>query len=509
MKRLSMDKIKEIIKLRGMGFSYRDIASSVGCSKSVVCETIQRADAAGLDDISASTETELDIKLFPEKQRSENPNEPDMMYLIAELSKKHVTRQLLWEEYKQENPDGLMYSQFCDRIRVALKANAIDYHKHHKAGEECEVDWAGTTIPYYDAGVREWMNAVLFVGVLPASAYPFAYAYPDQKTPSWIDAHVRMFKHFGGTPRILVPDCTKTAVTTPDLFDPVITKTYQDMAAHYDITIIPARSYKPKDKGFAENTVGNVARRIIAAIRNDHFTSIAEINASVKNKLKEFSAQPFKKIEGCRDSAFELIDRPVLRPLPAAHYEFASFATGRIGPNYHAEYAGFFYSVPHEYRSKEYTVRATQNTIEVYVAGERVCAHIRRTSGNRYVTLPEHLPEQHKVVSDWNDERFIQWGESYGENTAEYMRRLLDNVEYSVQAYRTCMGVMRQAKDAPSKIVEIASKMALEKGYLSSKYFGLALKNALAAAEAARETHVVEHENIRGAAAFAGGAVHA
>jgi len=508
-KRLRMDKIKEILRLKEGGFSYRDIAASVCCGKSAVGDTIRRAEAANIRSGHEHTEAELEALLYPEEKRDADSKEPDMMHILAELSRKHVTRQLLWEEYKHEHPDGLMYSQFCDKIRNALKENALEYHKHHKAGEECEVDWAGTTIPYYDAGARIWIDSILFVGVLPTSAYPFARAYPNQKTPSWIDAHVRMFRFFGGTPRILVPDCTKTAVTAPDLFDPVITKTYQEMAAHYDITIIPARPRKPRDKNFVENTVGNVSRRIIAAIRNEHFTSIAEINEAVERKLKEFINEPFKKIDGCRGSAFEQIDKPALRPIPSAHYEFATFTTGKIGPNYHVEYDGFFYSVPYEYRGKEYTVRATGGTIEVYVQGERVCAQQRRLSGNRYVTQPEHLPEQHRVVSDWNDERFISWAGKYGENTAAYIQALLNSVEYSVQAYRACMGILRQAKGVPLKAVEGASKMALENGQLSSKYFGLALKIAVKGAEEAQPQRVIEHGNIRGAAAFSGGVRHA
>ena len=505
MKRLRMDKIKEILKLREGGFSYRDIAASVGCGKSVVGETIRRADAVNIQSGSEHTEVELETLLFPEKKHGADPKEPDMMYILAELSRKHVTRQLLWEEYKHEHPDGLMYSQFCDRIRNALEENALEFHKHHRAGEDCEVDWAGTMIPYYDAYECQWKNAVLFVGALPASAYPFARAYPDQKTPSWIDAHIRMFKYYGGTPRVLTPDCTKTAVTSPNLFDPVITKTYQEMAAHYDITIIPARPRKPRDKNYVENTVGNVSRRIIASLRNDHFTSIAEINDAVARKLNDFINEPFKKIDGCRSSAFEQIDKNALRPLPATHYEYATFTTGKIAPNYHVECDTFFYSVPYEHRGKEYTVRATKDTIEVFVHGDRVCAHIRRFSGNRYVTLPEHLPEQHKVVSEWNDERFINWAGKYGEYTTAYIQTLLSSVEFSVQAYRACMGVLRQAKDMPSETVESASRMALANGQLSSKYFGLALKQVVKESVTIQAQRIIEHSNIRGAAAFSGG----
>lgn len=510
MKRLNMDKAKDILRLKGLDFSYRDIASSVGCGKTVVGETLRRAAAAGIKSADGYTEAELEKILFPEKHAKETgSDEPDMGYILQELTRKHVTRQLLWEEYKLDHPNGLMYSQFCERIRLAQKANEIDYHKTHKAGEECETDWAGTGISYFDVENKEWKTAAIFVAVLPASLYPFAHAYPDQKSESWIDAHIRAFRFFGGTPRVLTPDCTKTAIVTADLFDPVITRSYQEMAAHYDITIIPARPGRPQDKNLVENTVGNVSRRIIAALRDERFTSIDEINKAIEKKLDKFIDQPFKKLPGCRRSAFEQIDKPALRPLPKSHYEFACFGTGRIGINYHVEYDKFFYSTPYEYRGEEYLVRATGSTIEVYVRGIRICAHLRRFSGDRYVTLPEHLPDQHKVVSEWNDARFVSWAGKFGKNTVEYITALLASTEYSVQAYRACMGVLREAKNAPPEIVEAASAMVLEHEQFSSKYFSLAIKKKTKEANELKAVHVIQHDNIRGAAAFAGGECNA
>ena len=501
-----MSKAKEILRLKTLGFSYRDIAASTGCSKSVVGNTIRRADSAGITDAANLAESELEQQLFPEKYPDgADRAEPDISYILSELGRKHVTRQLLWEEYKVAHPDGLMYTQFCDRIRAARKANEIDYHKTHKAGEECEVDWCGSTIPYYDKSASAWRGAAVFVATLPASAYPYARAYPDQKTASWIDAHIRAFRFFGGTPRILIPDCTKTAVISADLFDPVISRSYTEMASYYDITVIPARPRRPKDKNYVENTVGNVSRRIIAALRDEHFTSLEEINEAIEDKLEALINRPFQKMEGCRRTAFEAIDRPALRPLPAAHYERADFAECKIGINYHAQYQGFFYSVPYQHRGQVCTVRATAKTIEILIAGERICAHTRHYSGSRYVTKPEHLPEAHKTVSQWNDQRFISWAAKYGNNTVAYIRALLASTEYSVQAYRSCMGVMREATNQPTDLVEAASAMALELGQLSSRYFRLAL--ALKAKEAAQTepNHTVVHANIRGAAAFTGG----
>ena len=258
-----------------------------------------------------------------------------------------------------------------------------------------------------------------------------------------------------------------------------------------------------------ENTVGNVSRRIIAALRDERFTSIPEINAAVREKLEAFINEPFKKMPGCRRSAFEQIDKPMLRPLPKTHYELADFASGRIGVNYHVEYAGFFYSTPYEYRGMEYLVRATGHTVEVFVRGERICTHMRHFSGDRYVTLPEHLPDQHKAVSEWNDERLISWAGKYGKNTAAYVTALLASTEYSVQAYRACMGVMREAKNVPLEIVEAASAMVLERQQFSSKFFSLAIKKKTKEAEEHKTIRIVEHDNIRGAAAFTGGSHNA
>jgi hypothetical protein len=281
------------------------------------------------------------------------------------------------------------------------------------------------------------------------------------------------------------------------------------MAAHYDIAIIPARPRKPLDKNYVENTVGNVSRRIIAALRNEHFMSIQDINKAIERKLDDFVSEPFKKMDGCRASAFCQIDKPALRPLPPSQYEFATFSTGKVPPNYHVESHGFYYSVPYELRGSEYKVRATKDVIEVYVRGERVCAHIRHYSGNRYVTLPEHLPEQHKVLSEWNDAYFIKLASKFGKETTAYVQALMDRSEHSVHAYRACMGILRQAKGVSPEIVESASTVALTRGFFTGKYFGIALKQAVKNAEMPQIQPVIEHNNIRGAAAFSGGVKHA
>jgi transposase len=168
-----------------------------------------------------------------------------MGYVFYEMKKKSVTLMLLWEEYKRQYPDGIMYTQFCERYRNFKKDNQISMHIEHKAGEEMQVDWAGQTMSYVEPETGEIKVAYIFVAVLPASAYPFVYAFGDTKQANWIDGHVKAYEYFGGVPKITIPDNTKTAVITSDLIDPVLNKSYNEMARHYRTTLVPARPRRP------------------------------------------------------------------------------------------------------------------------------------------------------------------------------------------------------------------------------------------------------------------------
>jgi len=417
---------------------------------------------------------------------------------------------LLWEEYKEKHPDGIMYTQFCERYRKFKKTNQLTMHIEHKAGEEVQVDWAGKTMSYVQQDTGEMKPVYLFVAVLPASSYPFVYACGDMKLPNWIDAHIRAYEYFGGVPKVTVPDNTKTAVITPDLVDPILNKSYNEMARHYRTTLVPARACKPKDKAATENMVGNVSRRIIAALRNRQFFSLFEINHAIKEELVKLISRPFQKMEGNRLTAFEKIDRPFLQPLPATNYEFADWKETKIQFNYHVDYAGFFYSVHFSYVAKSCSIRATTKTIEIYIASERVAAYPRNYNPyKRYITLPEHMPEAHKAVSGWSSERFLSWAEKIGPHTQEFIKHILESREYAVQTYRACMGIMRFSKDHSSEVMEHASQEALAKKTYSFKYFSIILKQVTAKATKTKVEKIIDHANIRGSKAYAGGGINA
>ena len=415
---------------------------------------------------------------------------------------------LLWEEYKDKHPNGIMYTQFCERYRQFKKHNDIHMHIEHTGGEEVQVDWAGKTIRYVDRETGEIKAAYLFVAVLPASSYPFVYAYDNAKLPNWIDAHVRAYEHFGGVPKVTIPDNTKTAVVMPDLIDPLLNKGYYEMARHYGTTLVPTRAGRPRDKASDENMVGHVTRRIIAALRNRQFFSLNDVNQAIREELFKLIYRPFQKIQGNRLTAFEKIDKPYLQPLPAVRYELADFKETKVQFNYHVEYDGYLYSVDYSYAGQPCSVRATTKTVEIFLGTERIAAHRRNyNSYKRYTTLVEHMPEAHKAVYGWNSERFLTWAEKIGPNTRTLIECVLKSREYPVQTYRACMGIMRLAASYTAEIMEYASQEALAKKTYSYKYLAVIVKQISKGMNAQYSERIIKHDNVRGKGAYAGGGI--
>ena len=173
------------------------------------------------------------------------------------------------------------------------------------------------------------------MAVLGASSYAYAELTSDQQLPNWIGVQVRAFEYMGGCPKLLIPDNTKTGVIRACRYDPDLNPTYQDMAMHYGIGVMPARPYKPRDKAKVESGVQVVQRWIVAALRHHRFFSVAEANQAIWELLEKLNARPFKKRSGSRASLFAELDRPALQPLPATAYEMSEWSHARVNIDYH------------------------------------------------------------------------------------------------------------------------------------------------------------------------------
>jgi len=164
-----------------------------------------------------------------------------------ELRGRGVTLRLLWLEYLARHPEGYRYTQFCEHFQTwPRRPRPPTMRRVHRAGAALEVDWAGMTLAVIDAGVAR--EAQVFVACLPCSDLIYAEATWTQRQEDWLGAHVRAFAYLGGCPEKLVPDNTKTGVTEASYWDPVLNRSYHELARHYGVAIVPARVRKPRDK---------------------------------------------------------------------------------------------------------------------------------------------------------------------------------------------------------------------------------------------------------------------
>ena len=483
-------KYGEILRLASKGFSRRNIALSVPCSRNTVAKVLARAEELGLSWPlpEGMAEPELTQKLFGQEDNvpCSSRRMPNFEHIRKELLKNGVNKKLLWTEYLEEcrqcGEQPLMYSQFCYYIQQDEKKRRATAHIPRKPGEQVEVDWAGDPAYVTDPNTGEAIVARIFVGVLTYSQYAYVEAFPDEKTPSWIKAHVHMFEYFGGAAKILVPDNTKTAVNHKGgWYTQELNTTYHELAEHYGTAIIPARVRKPKDKPSVEGNVGHVSTWIVAALRNEQFFSFEELNEAIRIKLERYNSANFQKKDGSRQSLFKEEEASLLIPLPATAYELAEWKEATVQYNYHVSYDSMFYSVPAEYLGDKVNLRITENAIEVYMGENRIASHTRlRGRRGQYSTIPEHMPADHREYFEWNGERFRKWAKSIGENTFQVVDAMLTSARVEQQAYRSCMGLLKTA-DKYSKVkFELACAKALK--YTPTPSYKV-IKNILATAK--------------------------
>jgi transposase len=506
--RLSMRKIKEVLRLtHDSHLNTRQVALSLNISRSTVKDYQARAEKAGLswplpDDL---TEEALEEKLFPPLVGVQAPAkaQPDFDYIYRELKahkKFNLTLDQLWREYREQHPQGYQYSQFCQLYRNYRSKLDYSMRQDHKGGEKLFVDYAeGLTL--IDPQTGDPILTQLFVAVWGASTYTFAEATLSQKLPDWIGSHTQAFDYFGCAPKIVVPDCLKSAVSRACHYEPELNPTYADMASHYGICVIPARPARPKDKAKVENGVLVAKRWILAVLRHRQFYALADLNAAIRELLERLNNRPLRKLKQSRRELFVLFDQPNALPLPHNSYEFAEWKIAGVNIDYHIEVDDHYYSVPYELKGQKLQVRFTSHTVEVFRKGQRVACHARSVLPHQHTTVKEHMPPAHRQYSEWSPSRFIRWAEKTGPHTARLVKAIIDSRTHPEQGYRSCLGILRLDKHYPKQRLENAAARALRYSNLSLKALRKILENGLDRLEekdCGSTAALPPHDNIRG-----------
>jgi transposase len=502
-----MRKIREVLRLHSLGLTQREIARSCSVGQSTVSEYLKAAEAAGLRwaDIADWSQDRVEKALLPSqpaaKDRTQLPL-PDFAAVHTELqTHKHLTLQLVWEEYRATHPEGYRYSRFCELYQRWRKRQEVVMRQEHRAGEKLFVDYAGDTIAVQDPAGGPARRAQIFVAVLGASNYTFAEATWTQGLADWIGSHIRAFEFFGGVPEIVVPDNLKSGVTKPCRYEPGVNITYEEMAQHYEVAVVPARVRKPRDKAKVETGVLVVERWIVAALRKRTFFSLGEVNQAIAELLLRLNQRGFRKREGTRQSLFESLDQPALKPLPVERYQYGDWKTARVNIDYHVEVDKHWYSVPHQLTQCEVEIRATATTVEIFHRGVRVASHARARADYKHTTIQEHRPKAHQRHQEWPPSRVVEWCGTIGPATAQVAERILGSNRHPEQGYRSCLGIVRLGENYPHARVEAAARRAIALNVCTYKSLTAILENNLDGQEpetAPAPPPPVDHPNLRG-----------
>jgi len=503
--RLSMRKIREVLRLRlDQGLPQRAVAQSLGLSQGAVHGYVARARRAGLSWPlpEGLDDSRLDALLYPPPPAvaTDQRPVPDWAEVHRELRRPNMTLALLWEEYwgGPGARDGFGYSWFCDLYRAWVGRLKPTLRQVHTAGERVFVDFAGHTMEVIDGATGEIQRVEVFVAVLGASSYVFAQATWTQSLPDWIAAHVNMLASIGGVPRQIVSDNLRAGITRACFYEPLVNRTYADMASHYGTAVIPARPYKPRDKAKVEVGVQVVQRWILARLRNRRFFSLAELNQAIRGLVDDLNVRPMRGWGTTRRALYEQLDRPALRELPPTPYEYATWKRCRVDLDYHVEIDKHFYSVPFRLLREEVEARITAKTVEIFHRGKLVAAHLRSLRPHRPTTLAEHMPSSHRRYREWTHERILREAASIGDDTMALAEIILRSRPHPEQGFRSCIGILRLAERYDAERLDAACARALALGTRSYSSVATILKNAQDKKAADPEQPSLFHENIRG-----------
>src|SRR5580692_9819318 len=503
--RLSMRHIREVLRLHhSVGMSQRAVARSLNLAQGTVSKYLNRTRRAGLTwplPPELDDDVRLENRLYPppsDLPSDERPR-PDWAAVHRELRRPGVTMMLLWEEYCDTTSEGFSYSWFCERYKEWAGRVKLSMRQVHIAGDKLFVDYSGHTMEVIDGLTGEVFTAQIFVAVLGASNYTFAEATLTQSLPDWISSHVRAFAFLDGVARQTVSDNLKAGITRACFHEPMVNRTYADLARHYGTAILPARPYHPKDKAKVEVGVQIVGRWILARLRNRSFFSLAALNEAIHGLLVDLNDRELRGWGRSRRQLFDELDRPALMRLPDEPYEYAEWKRCRVNLDYHVEIAKHYYSVPHSLARQEVEARITARAVEIFLRGQRVASHLRSALPHRPTTVAEHMPSSHRRYRDWTHQSIRSAAAKIGPDTDALIDVILRSRPHPEQGFRSAIGILGLAKRYGAERLDAACARALLLNARSYKSVAAILKNGKdKASTATTDAPTLFHSNIRG-----------
>ncbi|MFM7021468.1 MAG: IS21 family transposase [Flavobacteriales bacterium] len=505
---ISMSKIRQILHLYAQGRSKLTIAEQSGVSRNTAKKYLQQFIASGLNFAEINQLADKDIEdLFIKPNEHPASDKYKVLaelfpYIDKQMKRKGMTRRLCWEEYIAKHPDGFKITQFKSHYNTWKSQTNPVMRMEHKVGDKMYVDFAGDKLSIVDKQTGEIQDVEVFVAILGASQYTYVEAVMTQQKEDFVAACESALHYFGGVPAAIVPDNLKSAVTKSSKYEPVVNETFADFAQHYGTTILPARSYKPRDKALVENAVKIIYTRIYPRIKKNVYFTLEELNIAILQTLDDHNSVPLRGRDYSRKQQFEEIERCALMPLPPLRYEIKKPLYVTVMKNGHVSLSAdkHYYSVPYKYIGRKVKILYSRHTVEIFYNYERIAIHKRLKSPYNYTTDKDHLASTHRFVSDWTPEKFLSWAESIHEDVKLYILKILDRKQHPEQAYKSCVGILSFGKKVGNDRLIKACQRALGYGMYNYKAIQSILERGLDKQEEPESDTLFmpDHDNIRG-----------
>ena len=512
-----MTRYREILRLDNLKINHSKIAVSVGCSRQTVISVLQKAKQKGItfDIVGVMSDSELSNAINDGGIERVQYRLPDYEYIHREMGKSGVTLSLLWVEYCDEcrKREQIPYqsTQFNKYYGDFVRKTGATMRIDRKPGESLEVDWAGGSVPVMSEETGDHLDAYVFVSALSYSGYSYVEAFWSMTSEDWIRGHIHAYNYYGGATRLLTPDNLKAGIDKNTKTETIVNKTYHEMAEHYGTAVLPARVEAPNDKPNAEGAVKGIKTWILAAIRNEKFFSLADLNEKIREKLEEYNNKPFQQMEGSRKSMY-LEEKSFLLPLPRYPFELSEWTVATVQRDYHVKCGYQYFSVPYIYIGKKVNIRATRDMVEVFFENMRICSHQRNHDyRDKYITDKEHMPDNHRKHGEWNSERFRTWAAKIGPNCCACIEYFMYSVKVEEQSFKTCNALLQlSGKYSPERLERACQRVLTFTPRPSFKAVDSVLKSGQDILDAEKQEQgkrrdsVLEHGFIRGAQYYGG-----
>jgi transposase len=509
-KSVEISMIKQLLRLYEQGHGIKTIARTLGLSKNTVKRYLHQIELKRLELSELLTQSNEALEfLLSEKECNRETKLQELEKLFSsftqELEKPGFTLHYLWCKYKCRYPAGYQYSQFCYHYQKYRESTKAVMHFEYEPGDKLFLDYAGKKLYYVQSDSGEIIECEFFVTVLDYSRYTYAEASLSQRKEDFISSVQNALHYYRGVPKVLIPDNLKSAVEKSCRYDPCLNEDFLDMANHYGCAVMPARSYKPRDKSLVENHIRILYTRVHAELSPFTFFSLKDLNEAIFRCIEKHNCLLFQGKDYSRKQVFEESELQILSPLPEERYEIKKINWVTVMKNSHVQLREdkHYYSIPYRYIGEKVKLSYTSKDVSIYLKGERIAYHLRERKSYKYTTVKEHLPSHHRFVSEWNPEKFTRWAEGIHPAVKAYIEGILSQQAYPETLYRACVGVLSLSKKAGRERLIKACQMGIQMNTYSYGFISRIISNGtdklLTESDFEKTApQLPEHENLRG-----------